>query len=73
MIFFRQLFTSKDDKADEMAVLTVLGVLTFIGLAVVEVVVKGHAFDPQAYGIGLAATLGAAGVGMGFKNSQEKS
>ena len=57
--------------ADEMACLCVLGVLTFLGLAVFAVVVKGQAFDPQSYGIGLGSAIGAAAAGMGLKARME--
>lgn len=53
--------------SDEMALLSILGVLTYIGLAVYAVVVKGQAFDWQGYGMGLGAAIGAAAAGMGLK------
>lgn len=73
MTFFRQLFIGKGGNADEMAVLAVLGVLTFLGLAVYAVVGKGQAFDPQAFGIGLGSAIGAAAIGMGLKSKAESA
>lgn len=72
MLFLKQLFQGKDGTADEMAVLCVLGVLTFLGLAVYAVVWKSQPFDPQAFGIGLGATIGAAATGMGLKARSER-
>ena len=71
MLFFKQLFQGKNGTADEMAVLSVLGVLTFLGLAAFSVIWKGQTFDPQAFGIGLGAAIGAASMGMGLKARQE--
>jgi len=72
VLFLRQLFQGKGGTADEMAVLAVLGVLVFLGLATYSVVWKGQQFDPQAFGIGLGAAIGAAATGMGFKARSER-
>lgn len=61
------LLTDANNRADEMAVLTILGVLTFLGLSIYSVVVRGQTFDPSSYGTGLASALGAASIGMGLK------
>lgn len=71
MTFLRQLFQGKNGTADEMAVLAVLGVLTYLGLSIFAVVCNHQSFDAQAFGIGLGAAIGAAAVGMGFKAKQE--
>lgn len=70
MTFLRQLFVGTDGAADEMAVLSVLGVLTFLGLSIYDAV-HNHRFDPQAFGIGLGSAIGAAALGMGFKSRAE--
>lgn len=54
-----------------MAVLSVLGVLTFLGLAIYSIAFKGQPFDPQAFGTGLGLAIGAAAVGMGLKAKME--
>ncbi len=59
--------------ADEMALLAVLGVLTFLGLAVYAVVWKGQVFDPQGFGAGLGLAIGAAAAGMGLKAKLDPS
>ena len=65
---FKDLFTDPEQRhSDEMAVLSILGVLGYIALSVYSVVAQGHQFDPQAYGIGLGAAIGAAAAGMGLK------
>jgi hypothetical protein len=71
--FLRALVTGDDQRhADEMAILSILGVLAFIGLSAYAVIWKGQAWDPQAYGIGLGAAIGAAAMGMGIKARGER-
>lgn len=63
-----ELLTDSDGRhADEMALLAIIGVLTFLGLSVYAVVVKGQAFDAQGFGTGLGLALAAACAGMGLK------
>lgn len=57
--------------SDEMAVLCILGVLTFLFLSVYAVVYRGQTFDPQGFGIGLGAAIGTAAAGMGLKSKME--
>jgi len=71
--FLSQLFSDKTGQADEMAALSILGVAVYLGLAIYAVVQKGQAFDPQAFGIGLGAVIGAAATGMGFKARSERN
>lgn len=66
-----QLIQGKGGDADEMAILSILGVLVGLGLAVYAVVVKGQAFDIQSFGIGFGALIGAASMGMGLKAKME--
>lgn len=68
MLFLKQLFQGKGGVADEMAVLTVMGVLTFLGLAIYSVVWKGQPFEPQNYGTGLGLVVIAALVGFGLRS-----
>lgn len=65
-------FGGQDGKADEMAALAVMGVLTFLGLSIYSVAWKGQVFDPQAFGTGLGLAIGAAAAGMGFKAKCER-
>jgi hypothetical protein len=67
------LFTnSEGHRADEMASLSIVGVLVFIGLAIYSVAYKGSAFDPTGYGTGLGAAIGGAAVGIGLKGKMER-
>lgn len=68
----KKLLTDKDGDADEMALLTTLSVIAYIGLEIYSVGwVKEFRFDPQAFGIGLGALIGAAAAAMGYKSSKE--
>lgn len=70
--WLKQLLQDEDGEADEMALLSILGVLTFLGCEIYSVVaVEGFRFDPQTFGVGLGAALGAAAAGMGWKSKQE--
>lgn len=65
---FKDLFTDPEQRhSDEMALCAVIGFLTFVGLSIYSVVAQGHQFDPQTYGIGMGAAIGAAAAGMGLK------
>ncbi len=41
-----------------------LVVLTYLGLAIYAVVVKGQTFDPQSFGIGAGAVIAAMGAAL---------
>jgi hypothetical protein len=70
--WLKRLFTDKDGDADEMALLTVCAVFVYLGLETYSVLyVKEFRFDPQSFGIGLAALIGAAAAGIGYKSSKE--
>lgn len=70
--WLKQLLQDEDGEADEMALLSIAGVLTFLGCEIYSVVaVAGFVFDPQAFGVGLGTALGAAAAGMGWKSKQE--
>lgn len=65
-------FKDRDGKrADEMAGLAILGVLTFLGLEIYSVAWQGRAFDPAGFGQGLGLALAAAAIGMGLKAKWE--
>ena len=67
-----KLTDGPDGEPCEMVILSILGVLTFIGLSIWAVVHDAKPFDYQAYGIGLGAALSAASIGIGIKNSKER-
>ncbi len=71
MTFLKQLFTDSSGQADEMALLAIIGFFVFLGLEICTVY-QGKPFDPQAFGIGYGACLGAAAAGMGWKAKLEK-
>lgn len=73
MNWFKQLFHDNAGNADEMATLAIIGFLSFVFCELYSVIyVHDFKFDPQAFGIGLGAALGAAAAGMGIKAGQEK-
>lgn len=73
MKWIQQLFQDHTGQADEIATLAIIGFLTFVGCEIYSVVaVSGYKFDPQTFGIGFGAALGAVATGMGIKTGQEK-
>ena len=66
--FLLSLVTDSRGRSDEMAILSILGVVTFIGLEVFSVVVGHHVFEPDRFGIGLGSAIAAASIGMGLKS-----
>lgn len=68
----RELIVGPKDNAEGLTLMTWLGMLTYLGLAIWAVVGKGQPFDPQAYGIGFGAALGAAAAGLGLKSRFER-
>lgn len=65
--FINELLTDAGGRSDELALLAILGVLTFIGLEIFAVIVRHQPFAPEQFGVGLGSALAAASVGMGFK------
>ena len=61
------LFGDESSRADEMALLTVLSVLSFLALSFVAYVVHRQTWAPVDFGVGLGSVLGTAAVGMGIK------
>ena len=66
------LFTDANADPDETVLYAISGVLTFNGLAIWNVVVKGVPFDMQAYGIGFGAILAGIFAGYGVKAKLER-
>ena len=71
MNFIKQLFHDQNGQADEMATLAIAGFIVFLVCEVVSVLHSGK-FDPQAFGIGYGACMGAAAAGMGIKAKLEQ-
>ena len=66
--FLVGLVSDVQGRSDEMALLAILGVLTFLGLQIFAVVVRQQHFEPEAFGLGFGAAIGAAATGMGLKS-----
>lgn len=70
---FVDMITGLDGKTVDPARVYLAGaVLTFLGGALV-VIIKTHALDFQAFGIGFGALLAGCGIGIGAKAKTEPS
>jgi O-antigen ligase len=68
----KDLITGFDNETADIAPITAACIsLTYVGLAIYDVVWHGKAFDMQAFGIGAGAVIGAVGVALGLKNKWE--
>ncbi|HQT59834.1 MAG TPA: hypothetical protein PLV07_02385 [Acidiphilium sp.] len=65
--FLLEIVSDAAGRSDGMALLSVLGVLSYIFLGVFAVVVRGQRFEPDAYGMGLGSAIAAGAFGMGLK------
>jgi hypothetical protein len=61
-----EFLNGPDGKLDEISMLSILGVLTYLALASVALW-RGQAWDPRAFADGLGKVLLAASFGMGIK------
>lgn len=66
------LFLDANGDSDETVLYALAGIVTFNGLAIYHVVVKGLPFDMQAYGIGFGAILAGIFAGYGVKSKLER-
>lgn len=66
--FFLGLISDGDGRSDEMAVLSIIGVATFIGLEIFSVVLRRQPFIPDQFGLGFGSVIGTAALGMGLKS-----
>ncbi|MCF3945322.1 hypothetical protein AiwAL_04605 [Acidiphilium sp. AL] len=66
--FLLSLVSDSKGRSDEMAMLSILGVLTFIGLEAFSVILRHQPFEPDRFGMGLGSAIGAAAIGMGLKS-----
>jgi hypothetical protein len=74
MAALRQCLTEDDaDRVfDPLRIAFLVGFVTFIALAVYDVVILGRAFAPLAYGGGLGGYLGGTGAALWAASKQEK-
>ncbi|MGC9269012.1 hypothetical protein [Acidiphilium sp.] len=66
--FFFELVSDANGRSDEMAVLSIIGVLTFIGLELFTVLVRHQQFEPERFGMGLGSAIAAGAIGMGLSS-----
>lgn len=66
--FLFELISDADGRSDELALLSICGVLTFIGLELFAVVVRHQLFHPEAFGMGLGSAIAAGAFGMGVRS-----
>lgn len=70
----KDMLTGKDNATyDVSRVCGILGVLTFLGLEIFQVVARHTAFDMQTFGIGFGAVIAAMGAAVRLKASTEPS
>ena len=62
-----ELFSDSHGKADEQALISVVGAAVFFGLEIYTVVVHGQNFDPLAFGAGVGTLMGATSAGFGLR------
>lgn len=68
----KQLLTGRDNNTHDLfRWLSLVSVLTALGLEIYSVVWLKKAFDMQAYGLGLAAVFAGAGAGLKLKEGSE--
>jgi hypothetical protein len=67
MKWIAALCSDENSRADEMAILSILSVLVFLGLSIFAVVWRHQPWTPIDYGVGVGSVIGAACAGMGLK------
>ncbi|OYV35521.1 MAG: hypothetical protein B7Z80_18100 [Rhodospirillales bacterium 20-64-7] len=65
-----ELIEGSDGKLDEQPLLSIIGVLTFLGLCV-HGQLTHTPFDAQGFGIGFGAVMGATLAGLGFRGRKD--
>jgi hypothetical protein len=67
MKFIRDILTGADNETYAISRIIVLsGAIAFIGLAIYDVVIQGHRFDAQNYGIGFGGAMTGLCAGLSF-------
>lgn len=64
--FLFDLVSDPTGRSDVMAFLSIIGVLSFIGLELFAVLVRHQRFDPEGFGMGLGSAIAAGAIGMGL-------
>lgn len=59
----RNMFLDKEDNLELASVLTAIGFVAFIGIAVYSYVVAGQQFDPMGFGTGAGGLAAGGGAG----------
>ena len=70
--WLKDLFRDANNDSDETVVYAVLGILTYNGLAIYDVVALAHPFNAQNFGIGFGALLTGIFAGYGIKSKMER-
>lgn len=65
--FLFELVSDAEGRSDELALLSICGVLTYIGLELFAVVVRHQLFHPEGFGMGLGSAIAAGAFGMGVR------
>jgi hypothetical protein len=63
-----EMITDANGRADELALLSIMGVLSFIGLELFSVLVRHQGFEPERFGMGLGSAIAAGAIGMGLNS-----
>ncbi len=61
------LLTDHQGRADEQALISMIGAAVFFGLEIYSVVIRGQNFDPFGFGAGIGTLLGATSAGFGLR------
>lgn len=61
------LLTDHQGRADEQALISMIGAAVFFGLEIYSVVIRGQSFDPFGFGAGIGTLLGATSAGFGLR------
>ena len=72
LTWFKHLLSGKDNQTpDAVRVMGFVGFLQGMGLQFYDTVIRGNAFDLQAFGIGMGVLFGAIGAALGLKKDTE--
>lgn len=66
--FLFELVSDAQGRSDEMALLSICGVVSYIGLEIFSVVVRHQPFQPEGFGMGLSSAIAAGAFGLGLGN-----
>ncbi len=63
-----EMISDANGRADELALLSIVGVLSFIGLELFSVLIRHQSFEPEQFGMGLGSAIAAGAIGMGLSS-----